>query len=105
MGQDTGFFASIPRLEEHQSVLRREMALADELCRQLQLLSGQEGFVADDRYRQLVKQANRLRKFLNELYQTMGYAAEALTDASMAAGGALQRAADGARKPIRIDLH
>ena len=68
---NTAFFASEARLHDHRAVSRREKALAEELCQQIQALGAQEEYLADDRYRQLAKQAGNLRTFLFEMSDAM----------------------------------
>lgn len=68
---NTAFFASEANLHAHRAVSRREKAIVDDLCQQIRALSKKEGFVADDRYRQLTKNAENLRTFLFQLSDAM----------------------------------
>lgn len=65
------FFASESELHAHRSIARREKALAEELRKQILSLGAQEEFLADDRYRQLAKQADSLRTFLFAMSDAM----------------------------------
>ena len=104
MARDEDFFASIPRLRAHQAVLNQEIQMAEELLKELQSLAGQEGFVADDRYRQLVNSAQKLRNFFQEVYRFMDKACDELEEASERSGENLMKAAEAPSLHLHVDF-
>lgn len=101
---NTAFFASEAKLHSHRSVSQREKALAEDLCDQIQALGRQEDFVADDRYRQLVKRARSLKAFLFQMSDAMDTFEETVRETAVKTDRMLTNAPDQQLLHPVIDL-
>ena len=98
------FYASIPDLRAHQAVLKQEIMMSEELLREIRRLDGQDGFVTNDRYRQLVRRVQRLYDFFQEMHRFMENACDALEEASESSGKSLREAADSSLPHLYVPL-
>ena len=91
------FFANADKIAAHKRFHEKETRLAEELLAEVKMLGQYPEIQADDRYRQVIRQINKLLAFTRGMEDFSEMFSDRVLQASKQIGSVLKKAGDSVR--------